>query len=89
MFYLLFLAYLTMATGHTFNTVYSWKQVEFKLPNDTIQNKYIASGDYIPENNMPLGLAIWHKTMFVMIPRWKKGVLATLNSFSMNDNECK
>ncbi|XP_011708337.1 PREDICTED: protein yellow-like [Wasmannia auropunctata] len=87
MFYLLFLAFLTTTTGHTFNTVYSWKQVEFKLPNDTIRNEYIASGDYIPENNMPLGLAIWRKTMFITVPRWKNGVLATLNSFSMNDDK--
>ncbi|KYM75455.1 Protein yellow [Atta colombica] len=87
MFYLLFLACLTITTGHTLNTVYSWKQVEFKFPNDIVRNEYKASGDYIPENNVPLGLAVWHKKMFVTIPRWKKGVLATLNSFSMNDNE--
>lgn len=85
MFYLLFLACLATATGHTFNTVYSWKQVEFELPNDTIRNEYIASGDYIPDNNVPLGLATWHKKMFVTIPRWKNGVLATLNSFPMTD----
>lgn len=83
MLYLLFLACLATATGHTFNTVYSWKQVEFELPNDTIRNEYIASGDYIPNNNMPLGLATWHKKMFVTIPRWRNGVLATLNSFPM------
>ena len=85
MFHLLLLACLATATGHDFNTVYSWKQVEFKLPNRTIRNEYIASGDYIPNNNMPLGLAIWHEKMFVTIPRWKSGVLATLNSFSMSD----
>ncbi|EFN89284.1 Protein yellow [Harpegnathos saltator] len=70
-------------TGHTFNTVYSWKQVEYKLPNDSIQNEFIASGDYVPENNMLLGLAVWHKKMFVTMPRWKNGVLATVNSFSI------
>ncbi|XP_032676731.1 protein yellow-like [Odontomachus brunneus] len=87
MFYLLqLLACLTVASGHTFDTVYSWKQVEYKLPNGIIQNGFIASGDYIPENNMPLGLAVWHKKMFVTVPRWKKGVLATLASFSLNDN---
>lgn len=85
MFHLLLLACLATATGHDFNTVYSWKQVEFKFPNRTIRNEYIASGDYIPNNNMPLGLAIWHEKMFVTIPRWKSGVLATLNSFSMSD----
>ncbi|XP_029678926.1 protein yellow-like [Formica exsecta] len=85
MFYLLLLACLAMATGYSFNTDYSWKQVEFKLPNDTIRNEFIASGDYIPDNNMPLGLATWHKKMFVTIPRWKNGVLANLNSFSMVD----
>lgn len=89
MFYLLFLVCLTITTGHTLNTVYSWKQVEFELPNDSIRNGYIASRDYIPENNMPLGLAVWHKRMFVTVPRWKKGVLATLNSFSIDDNERK
>ncbi|KAL0112547.1 hypothetical protein PUN28_012099 [Cardiocondyla obscurior] len=87
MFYLLFLAYLATASSHTFDTVYSWKQVEFKFPNDTIRNEYIASGNYIPENNMPLGLGIWHEKMFVTIPRWKNGVLSTLNYFSKSDDK--
>ncbi|XP_011869929.1 PREDICTED: protein yellow-like [Vollenhovia emeryi] len=87
MFYLLFLACLAIATSHTFDTIYSWQQVEFQFPNDTIRNKYIASGDYIPENNMPLGLAVWHKKMFVTVPRWKKGVLSNINSFSMDDDK--
>lgn len=86
MFYLVLLACLASVTsGHIFDTVYSWNQVEFKFPNDSVRNKYMASGDYIPENNMPLGLAVWKDRMFVTMPRWKKGVLATLNSFSMND----
>lgn len=90
MFYFLqLLACLTVATGHTFDTVYSWKQVEYKLPNDTIRNRFIASGDYVPENNIPLGLAVWNKKMFVTVPRWKNGVLATLNSFPLNDKSCK
>ncbi|XP_014473983.1 PREDICTED: protein yellow-like [Dinoponera quadriceps] len=87
MFYIL-LATLSVAAGHTFdtfNTVYSWKQVEYELPNDTIRNKLIASGDYVPQNNIPLGLAIWRDKMFVTVTRWKKGVLANVNSFSMHD----
>lgn len=83
------MACLTAATGHTFSTVFSWKQVDFKLPNDTIRNEYIASGDYVPENNMPLGLAIWHKKVFVTIPRWRNGVLATLNTLSTEDDARK
>jgi len=82
---LLFLAHLAAATGYTFDVAYSWKQVEFKFPNDSIRRELIASGEYIPENNMPLGLAIWRERMFITIPRWKKGVLATLNSFSMEN----
>jgi len=89
MFYLLLLVHLAVASDHIdniFDVAYSWKQLEFKFPNDSIRNELIASGEYIPGNNMPVGLAIWRKRMFITVPRWKKGVLATLNSFSMESN---
>lgn len=68
-----------------FNVTYSWKQVEYEFPNDTIRDALIESNDYIPNNNMPLGLAVWCDKMFITVPRWKAGVLSTLNSVSMRD----
>ncbi|KAH0953307.1 hypothetical protein HN011_002568 [Eciton burchellii] len=50
---LLLLAHLALATDQVFDIAYSWKQLEFKFPNDSIRNELIASGEYIPENNMP------------------------------------
>lgn len=89
MILLLLLICSITANGQVFNTVYSWKQVEFEFPNDIMRNEYIASGDYVPENNMPLGITVWHEKMFVTVPRWKNGVLATLNSFSTKNSTRK
>jgi len=65
---LLLLAHLALATDQViFDIAYSCKQLEFKFPNDSIRNELIASGEYIPENNMPTGLATWRKRMFITV----------------------
>lgn len=82
---LLLIAFLAAASGHDFETRFSWALADFNFPNDSFRDELLSKGDYIPENNMPLGLHLWKDKIFVTIPRWKKGVAANLNVISKND----
>nr|XP_033324997.1 protein yellow-like [Megalopta genalis] len=79
------IAFLAVARGHDFETLYSWNMVDFNFPSDSFRNELLSKGDYIPENNMPLGMHLWNDKIFITIPRWKKGVAANLNVISKND----
>ncbi|OWF40019.1 Protein yellow [Mizuhopecten yessoensis] len=59
--------------------VYKWVKLEFVWPNDTMKQQYIAEEDYIPENNAINGIKVYNKTVYLTIPRLKKGIPATLN----------
>ncbi|KAL9875269.1 protein yellow [Glossina fuscipes] len=58
---------------------FSWKQMEFDWPNPEAEQKAIKSGQYVVENNLPLGVERWQNKLFITIPRWKSGVAASLN----------
>ncbi|KAG5889901.1 hypothetical protein JTB14_008047 [Gonioctena quinquepunctata] len=64
--------------------VFKWNEVSFEWPSEEAKNKALRQGDYIPENNLLLGLYKWKNKMFVTIPRWRDGVAATLNYISLN-----
>lgn len=49
--------------------VFKWKQLEFAWPSEEVKENAIKSGDYIPENNLPLGLDRWKDKLFVTVPR--------------------
>nr|XP_034190763.1 protein yellow-like [Osmia lignaria] len=85
MWCLLLVAFIVVANGHDFKTIYSWNYVDFDFPNESIRDSLISSGHYIPENNMPLGLQSWNDKFFITIPRWKNGVVSNLNYISKND----
>ncbi|XP_044253766.1 protein yellow-like [Tribolium madens] len=68
----------TERTGH-FTTWYKWKMLDFVYPSDEDRIAAIASEDFIPENNLPLGLEVYQDRIFVTTPKWKPGVPATLS----------
>lgn len=43
--------------------------------------------DFIPENNVPLGIDVHHSRLFITTPRWKNGVPATLNKIAYPSSE--
>lgn len=51
---------------------FQWKTIDFAWEGNR-REAAVASGDYIPENNMPAGIARWRDKVFITIPRWKKG----------------
>lgn len=65
---------------------FKWKQVEFNWPSQDVRQQWIQDKKYMPENNLPLGLEVWGNKLFLTIPRWKKGVVASLNYVFLNDS---
>ncbi|CAK1553083.1 unnamed protein product [Leptosia nina] len=65
---------------------FQWKVIEFAW-DESAREAALASGAYVPENNMPAGIARWKQKLFITIPRWKKGVPASLNYININGNQ--
>lgn len=59
--------------------VFGWSEVSFEWPNEETRLDAIKTGNYIPENNLPLGLEVWKDKLFITVPRWRDGVASTLN----------
>lgn len=52
--------------------------LEYAFTSDAEKNQAIASGRYIPTNNLPLGIEIWKDRLFITVPRWQSGKLLKL-----------
>ncbi|KAJ0173941.1 hypothetical protein K1T71_010087 [Dendrolimus kikuchii] len=66
---------------------FQWKVIDYKWESNAAKQKAIQAGDYIPENNMPTGVARWRDKLFITIPRWKDGVPSSLNYVSLNGTQ--
>lgn len=76
----------TETTG-PFTTVYHWNQLDFKYPSEYERERAIDLEEYIPKNNLPLGLEVWKNKLFVTMPKWKAGVPATLAVLPLKPKE--
>ncbi|XP_034952021.1 protein yellow-like [Chelonus insularis] len=63
---------------------FSWQMLDWAYPDLMSRNAAIASGEYMPENGLPVGIEIWQNKLFVTVPRWKDGIPATLNYISLD-----
>ncbi|KAM7351093.1 L-dopachrome tautomerase yellow-c [Cochliomyia hominivorax] len=66
---------------------FHWKQLAFEWPNEEAEKAAIKSGDYVVENNLPLGLERWNNKLFITVPRWKSGIASTLNYVDLNSKD--
>lgn len=57
-----------------FEIIYQWKILDFQYPSSAHRARAIASGDFVPENNLPLGVDSAGDRLFITLPRWKNGV---------------
>lgn len=51
---------------------FQWKTLDYAWEG-CFKDTALATGAYIPENNMPTGLARWKDKLFITVPRWKRG----------------
>lgn len=75
---------LIQAKNTKLQEAFHWRIVDFDFPDDASRSKSINSKEFIPENNLPLGLDVWKDKLFITVPRWKSGVPSSLNYVSLN-----
>nr|QEL52202.1 yellow protein [Bactrocera dorsalis] len=63
----------------SFQIVNEWKYLDFEYPTYAQRQQAIANRDFVPENNLPLGIDVYGDRMFITTPRWKDGVPSSLN----------
>lgn len=63
---------------------FEWKKLDFAYPSEAMREEAIKNKDFIPENNIPVGLEVSGDRVFVTVPRWKPGVPASLAYFTLN-----
>lgn len=64
--------------------VYQWNEIDFNFPSEQERIDAKASGQYIPENNLPLGLEVYDNRLFITVPRWRSGVAASLTYINLS-----
>ncbi|XP_011194670.1 protein yellow [Zeugodacus cucurbitae] len=62
-----------------FQVVNEWKYLDFEYPTYAQRQRAIAKREFVPENNLPLGIDVYGERMFITTPRWKDGVPASLS----------
>ncbi|XP_032684640.1 protein yellow-like isoform X3 [Odontomachus brunneus] len=68
--------------GPAMELVYAWPTIDFEFNNIEERDDAIFKGDYIAENNLPLGLEVWRDKVFITLPKWRSGIPATLSTVS-------
>ena len=69
-----------------FAVIYEWSKLDFTWSDDTAKAKFLDSAQYIPENTTISGVKLWNDRIFLTLPRWRRGVPATLASIPHPDS---
>ncbi|XP_015429902.1 PREDICTED: protein yellow-like [Dufourea novaeangliae] len=64
--------------GPAMELVYAWSTVDFTYDSVVARDSAIYDGEFVAENNLPLGLEIWRDKVFITLPKWKDGIPVTL-----------
>lgn len=55
------------------NELYRWSSLDYTFASDEHKNYAIQRGEFVPENNLPVGIEVWKNKLFVTVPRWDNG----------------
>ncbi|XP_067671580.1 major royal jelly protein 3-like [Haliotis asinina] len=59
--------------------VFQWKSLDFEWPGHRVKHEFIKNGSFVPENNIASRIKVYNGSVYVTVPRLKKGVASTLN----------
>lgn len=80
------IAATTCNCNDNLRVAYEWREMDFDYRTAVERDAAIASEQFIPANVIPVGLEVYQTRLFVTLPRWKKGVPASLAYFDINGN---
>ncbi|XP_059061451.1 protein yellow-like [Achroia grisella] len=64
---------------------FQWKELDYDFTTPALRQQAIDTGNFIPKNNIPMGLEIFQDKLFITVPRWRQGVPASLNYVDLKD----
>jgi len=67
-------------SSEVFAVIYEWNKLDFLWPDDSYKARVLDSSQFIPENTTISGVKVWGDRLYVTLPRWRRGVPATLAS---------
>lgn len=74
----------SVVANDNLRVAYQWKQIDFAFPSIEERQAAILNETFIQENVMPVGLEVYKNRLFITLPRWKKGVPASLVYIDLN-----
>lgn len=84
MWILLALFVTSVVANDNLRVAYQWKQMDFEFPDIQERQAAITNLTFISENVIPVGLEVYKNRLFITLPRWKKGVPASLAYIDLN-----
>lgn len=63
---------------------YEWREIDFEYRSVSDRNEAIESKAFVPANVIPVGLEVYQTRLFITLPRWKRGVPASLAYIDIN-----
>nr|XP_003708507.2 PREDICTED: protein yellow-like [Megachile rotundata] len=70
--------------GPAMQLVYAWSTIDYVYDSVEARDSAIFDGDFIAENNLPLGLEVSKDKVFITLPKWKEGIPVTLATVPKN-----
>lgn len=58
---------------NAFDIMFQWNIMDFEYPSPQARSNAIATRQFIPQNVIPLGIAVNGDRIFVSTPRWNEG----------------
>lgn len=52
---------------------FAWRSMDYAYPDDFSRQQALLSRQFVPENNLPVGIEVWGNKLFVSVPRWREG----------------
>ncbi|XP_069674644.1 protein yellow-like [Periplaneta americana] len=65
---------------------FNWKLLDYAYPDEQSRQHALRTGEFVPENGIPVGIEIWKDKLFVTVPRWRKGIPSTLNYIPLHSD---
>lgn len=63
----------TSAAVQKLTELYKWSSLDYTFSSDQHKSYALERGEFVPENNLPVGIEVWRNKLFVTVPRWANG----------------
>ncbi|XP_060535472.1 protein yellow-like [Cylas formicarius] len=67
-----------------FKVVRQWTHLNYTWRSQAEYKDALKTGRYVPQNNAPVGIKIYGNTLYVSVPKYRKGVPVTLTTVENN-----